>query len=476
MKRRRKGTKKSVFFIVAILILAFTYASFFGIDNYYGDNRTVYVKGAEDIRWGIDISGGVEAIFKPDISGKSSMTEEEIAKAEANISDDDINAAKEIIETRLLSKGITESEVRVDYDNKQVVVRFPWAAGETDFDPVEAVADLGETAMLTFCEGSDDNETVILTGSKHVKKASPGYDSENAQYVVQLELTDAGKSLFAEATARLNGEVISIWMDDTLISAPTVNDTITDGHAVISGDFDADSVQELADKINAGSLPFALSVDESKLQVVSPSLGSQALNVMTIAGVAAFIVICILMIVLFRLPGFVASICLMGQVAGMLACSSGFFAGSNGVTLTIPGIAGIILSIGMGVDANVISSERIREEFRNGKTIDGAIDAGFDNSFNAVLDGNVTVFIISAIMMGAFGTPDTFMGKIFSPIMQFFGSSVTGSVYSFGYTLLIGVIFNMIMGVYCSRAMLRSISRFKFLRKPWLYGGAKNGK
>jgi len=219
-----------------------------------------------------------------------------------------------------------------------------------------------------------------------------------------------------------------------------------------------------------------LKADDNKLQIISPTLGTQALNVMTVAGIAAFIVICIVMIVLFRLPGVVTSIALLGQVAGMLACSSGFFESFNGVTLTIPGIAGIILSIGMGVDANVIASERIREEFRNGKTIDGAISAGFDNSFNAVLDGNVTVFIVSAVMMGAFGTTDTFMGKIFSPIMQFFGSSVTGSIYSFGYTLLIGVIFNMVMGVYFSRAMLRSISRFKFLRKPWLFGGAKNAK
>ena len=159
-----------------------------------------------------------------------------------------------------------------------------------------------------------------------------------------------------------------------------------------------------------------------------------------------------------------------------MACSSGFFPGINGVTLTIPGIAGIILSIGMGVDCNVISNERIKEEFANGKTIDGAIDTGFKESFSAVFDGNVTVFIVSAVMMGAFGTSDTLMGAIFSPLMNLFGSTVTGSVYSFGYTLLIGVIFNMVMGVYFSRMMLKGISRFKFLRKPWLYGGAKSEK
>ena len=461
-KRRTKGTGKPVFFIVAVLIVAVTYLAFFGLDNYYGDTRTVYVKGAEDIRWGIDIRGGVEAIFMPDIKADS-------------ITDSDMDSAKEIIETRLLAKGITESEVRTDSDNHQVVVRFPWQSGETDFDPTTAVADLGETAVLKFCEG-ETNETVILEGSEDIAGAEPGYDQENKQYIVSLDLTSKGAQKFASATARLVGSTISIWMDDTMISAPKVNEAITDGKAMISGNFDADSAQELASRIDAGSLPFALTVDESKLKIISPTLGEQALNVMTIAGIAAFIVICIVMILLFRLPGLVTSIALLGQVAGMIACSSGFFSGANGVTLTIPGIAGIILSIGMGVDANVIASERIREEFAKGKTIDGAIEAGFDNSFNAVLDGNVTVFIVSAVMMGVFGTSDTFMGKILSPIMSIFGTSVTGSIYSFGYTLLVGVIFNMIMGVYCSRAMLRSISRFKCLRKPWLYGGAKNGK
>lgn len=466
MKKRNKGSKKITFFIVSILIFAVTYIAFFGIQNYYGDTKKVYVKGAGDIRWGIDISGGVEAIFMPNIeTGK--------------ITQNDMDSAKEIIETRLLAKGITEGEVRTDAKNKQVIVRFPWKSGETDFDPTSAVKELGETAVLKFCEGTT-NDKVILQGADDIEYAKAVYQQSDATttggYVVQLKLTSAGSSKFAEATQRLQNQVISIWMDDTQISAPTVNQVITNGEAVISGNFDADSAGELANKINAGSLPFSLTVDDSKLQVISPTLGSQALHVMTIAGIIAFIVICILMIVMFRLPGVITSIALLGQVTGMIACSSGFFPGVNGVTMTIPGIAGIILSIGMGVDANVIASERIREELAKGKTIDGAIEAGFDNSFNAVLDGNVTVFIVSAVMMGAFGTTDTFMGKIFSPIMNLFGSSVTGSIYSFGYTLLIGVIFNMIMGVYCSRAMLKSISRFKFLRKPWLYGGAKNEK
>ena len=479
-KRKTKGAKKLTFFVAAILILVFAYTAFFGVDNYYGDNRTVYVKGAEDITWGIDIRGGVEAIYEPNLDANSDVKLNDITQA-------DMDSIKEVMEARLLAKGITESEVRTDVSNKQVIVRFPWQSDDESFDPVTAVKELGNTAVLTFCEGSEapktDKSNIVLQGASDIASAAPGYDRESGGYIVQLELTKNGSSKFATATSKLASSkgVISIWLEgsDSYICAPTVNEAITDGKAIISGDasvFTADYVNELASIINAGSIPFSLKADDNKLQIISPTLGTQALNVMTIAGIAAFIVICIVMILLFRLPGVVTSIALIGQVAGMLACSSGFFDGTTGVTLTIPGIAGIILSIGMGVDANVIASERIREEFRNGKTIDGAISAGFDNSFNAVLDGNVTVFIVSAVMMGAFGTTDTFMGKIFSPVMQFFGSSVTGSIYSFGYTLLIGVIFNMIMGVYFSRAMLRSISRFKFLRKPWLYGGAKNAK
>ena len=181
-----------------------------------------------------------------------------------------------------------------------------------------------------------------------------------------------------------------------------------------------------------------------------------------------------MMILLYRLNGVVASIALLGQLAGTVAAISGFFPNASSFTLTIPGIAGIILSVGVGVDCNVIASERIKDEFKKGKTIDGAIDSGYKNALSAIIDGNVTIIIVSVVLMGAFGTPDNFIAKIFSPLMSLFGSSITGSIYSFGYTLLMGVVFNIIMGVLASKYMLKSISQFKCLRKPQLYGGKKN--
>lgn len=455
-----KRVGKPAFFIVAVLIALLTYLAFFGISNYYGDNRNVYIKGAEDIRWGIDIRGGVEAVFMPDIEVE-------------NITDEDMDAAKEIIETRLVNENITDSEVYADNNTKQIIVRFPWKSDETDFDPAAAVEELGETAMLTFCEGSTQ-DTVILQGAADIDHASPAVDRQTGEYVVSLQLTEAGAEKFSEATSRLVGSTISIWMDDQMISNPTVNEAITDGQASISGMADADEAEDLANKINAGSLPFALTVDDSKMQVVSPTLGAEALNVMLLAGVIAFALICILMIVRYRIPGVIACIGLVGQVGGIVACVSGFFRDIPSFTMTIPGIAGIILSIGMGVDCNVITSERIREEFYKGKTIDGAIDAGYHNAFSAILDGNLTNVLVAIVLMGAFGSPDNIFARILSPIMQFFSSSITGSIYSFGYTLLVGVIFNFIMGIGACKLMLKGISKFKVLRKPSFYGGAKN--
>ncbi len=459
---KSKRASKPTFFIVLVLILALAYTAFFGISNYYGDTRQVYIKGAGDIRWGIDIRGGVEAVFSPD-------------KQEVDITKEDMDSAKTIIETRLVGDNITDYEVYTDNSNHQIIVRFPWDANESDFDPAAAVKSLGETAQLYFYNGDDNSGTPFMNGEV-VKSATAGYTEENG-YIVSLEFDDTGKTAFASATAKAAQENtnISIYLDGQNISTASCKEAIPDGKAIISGSsMTADYVKDLANKINAGSLPFALTVDDSKLQIISPTLGSNALNVMLIAGAVAFGVICLFMILRYRLPGVIASIGLLGQLAGMVACISGFFSGVNSFTLTIPGIAGIILSIGVGVDANVIAFERIREEFRKGKTIDGAIAAGYQNSLSAVIDGNVTIVIVALVLMGAFGTPDSIFAKIFSFIFPMFGSSITGSIYSFGYTLLVGVIFNLIMGVWACKKMLMSISDYKTLRKPWLYGGAKN--
>lgn len=457
---KNKRPSKITFFVVFLLILVLTYTAFFGVESWHGDTRNIYVKGANDIRWGIDIRGGVEAVFTPDIPDNQ-------------ISDEDMEAAKTIIDTRMVNQNITDYEIYADKENHQIVVRFPWAADDSEMDPAAAVASLGETAELTFCKAASYDENNILFTGEHVDKATASYTEEYG-WVVSLDLDSSATSTFATVTSELvssNGQ-IAICMDGITLTAPTVNSAITDGMAIITGMADADEAIDLANKINAGALPFALSVDDSKLSIVSATLGENARNVMLTAGAIAFGIVCLIMIIRYRLNGVIASIALLGQLAGSIAAISGYFPGVDSFTLTIPGIAGIILSVGVGVDCNVIASERIRQEFGNGRTIDGAINNGFKNSLSAIIDGNVTILIVAFVLMGAFGTS----GLIFYPLFSWiFGASIAGSIYSFGYTLLIGVIFNLIMGVLCSKWMLKSISQFKFLRNPWLYGGKRNG-
>lgn len=457
-----KRVGKPVFFVVAILMVVFLVLSLTGISTTYGDRTDVYIKGGNDIRWGIDIRGGVDVTFTP--------------PEEVDATETQMKAAEAVIKQRLVTLHITDSEVYTDYDKGRIIVRFPWKEGETDFDPQAAIEELGATARLTFREGSDTDEGGLPTGKivlegKDVAEATPYYDSQNGGYGVSLELNDSGKEAFAEATARLaeSKGVISIWMDDTMISAPTVQTAITDGKASITGSFTADTVQTLANQINSGALPFKLEVNS--YSTIDPTLGTGARDSMVIAGAVAFVLIAIFMICLYRLPGVVAVFALMGQLALSVAAVSGFFPFLSSFTLTLPGIAGIILAIGMGVDANVITAERIKEEIRSGKSIDGAIELGYQRAFTAILDGNMTVVIVSIILMGAFGPPSSLFAKLLTPIFFMCGPAPAGTVYSFGYTLLIGVIGNFVFGILCSKLMLKSISRFKALRKPVLYGG-----
>lgn len=472
-----KRTAKPVFFIVALLIFALTYTTFFGVYGYYGDRRDTYIRGASDIRFGIDIKGGVDVTFGP----KGDV---------GNITDDQINSVRDVISQRLVLNHITDYEIYSDKANKQVIVRFPWKSGEQNFDPTSTIEELGKTAMLEFHIGgdydtvTDDNGNqvkkpkgdLILTGDD-VESATAMYekseDGTTNQPVVQLKLKSSGTDKFSEATKTQssNGGTISIWLDNDRIQNPTVKTQITDGVAIIEGSQDYAEASRTANLITSGALPFSIEVRSNN--IINPTLGLQSLQIMELAGAIAFVIISLFMLLYYRLPGFVAVIALIGQVAGSIAAVSGYLGFIQSFTLTLPGIAGIILSIGMGVDANVITSERIKEEIRMGKTIDGAISRGDENSFSAIFDGNITVIIVAVVLMGVFGPPTGLWATILKPILQFFPASTTGSIYSFGYTLFVGIIFNFLMGVTASRLMLRSLTRFKFLRKPWLLGGVR---
>lgn len=470
---KKKKNQKPVFFIVFALIMAFTASAVFGFDTQYGDIVTTHINGVDDIRLGIDIQGGVDVTFTP--------------ADEYDADEAQLDAATAVIESRLLSLNITDSEVYSDSKSDRIIVRFPWQAGETEFDPEAAVKELGETAELTFRRGAEydiDEEAqeaiptgeIVLNGAD-VESAQPGqqYNESTAsyEYVVQLTLTPDGTSKFASITSELAGTStpISIWMDNTMISQPTVSTAITNGQAVISGEFTYESAKSLADKITSGALPFKM--ETSSFKTMDPTMGKGSLDAMILAGFISFAFIAVYMIVLYRLPGVVAVIALIGQVAGTLAAISGWFGFMPSSTLTIPGIAGIILAIGMGVDANIITGERIKEELNAGKSLDSALKIAYKRAFTTIFDGNITVVFVAIILMGAFGVPTSPFAKLLHVFFMAFGATTEGVIYSFGFTLLVGIILNFVMGVFAAKLMVTSLSKFNCFKNKKLYGGAE---
>ena len=454
----KKG-KSWPLFVVAILIVVFSLTAIFGVSYQYGDTKNIYIKGASDIRFGIDIRGGVDVTFMP--AGDVDATPEQMT------------AAKTVIEDRLVGLGITDYESYVDSNKDRIIVRFPWKTGEADFNPQTAIDEIGTTAKMVFRKGSTADGEEILSGDD-VTSANAAYN-ETEGWVVQLKFNSAGAAAFADATTEqaANNGTISIWLDDENISTAKVDEAITGGEAIIKGNFDQDSASALANQINSGALPFALSAES--YSTISPSLGAKSLEVMVLAGIIAFALVAVMMIVRYRLPGTIATISLFGQVAATLAVVSGYFTVFPGSTLTLPGIAGIILGIGMGVDANVITAERIKEELAKNKTLPAAVKSGFKMGLTPIIDGNVTIVIVAAILMGAFGPTDGFWAKVFNPIFFWFGPSTAGTVYSFGFTLLTSVLLNFVFGVWATRVMIRGAVHCKALRNPWLYGGKKDG-
>ena len=413
---------KRLLAVITVIIAAFICVAVFGI----GDG----IKGVSEMRFGIDIRGGVEAIFEPEGIDRKATEQE-------------LKTVREVIEMRLDAENITDREVTIDKQAGYIIVRFPWKSTETEFNPEEAIAELGDMAQLTF---QDESGNVLLEG-KNVKNSSVEKIENNGimQYVVQLEFDDEGAILFEEITGNLLGKHLGIYMDGRQISNPVVESKIPGGWATISGMEDYAEAKDLSDKINAGALPFSLGTNS--FSTISPTLGNNALQIMIIASIIALLLVSIFMLVFYKLPGAVACITLFFQmVLQLLEVSIPQF------TLTLPGIAGIILSLGMAVDANIIISERISEELKQGKTIRTAILNGYKNGFTSVLDGNITTAIVAIILM-------------------IFGS---GSMLSFGYTLLAGMIINVFVGVTVSKQILLSLQFIPVWKNEKWYRIKKN--
>lgn len=437
-----KDKRPVKFFVMVAIIVALCLLAFYGL----GPENARIIKGANEIRTGIDIRGGISAIMVPDYPDGT----------EGRNVAQDLASARSIMELRLDAQGIFDKTITVDATNNRLIIDIPWAQNETNFDPRAALDELGSTGRLTFREVSDSDARlpleeipatgdVILDGDD-LKTASYAQHPDTGKYIVTLELEDSGIQKFAEATGRLVGHYIGIFMDDECISAPLVKTQINTSNFYIEGDFTIEEAKALSDKIRFGALPVSLkpvSVDS-----ISAQLGQGALDIAIKAGIVAFILICLFMIVYYRMPGFLASLALSALVALQI-----LFLANTGISVTLPGIGGIILSMGMGVDANVIIFERIKEELRAGKTVRASIDSGFKRAFVAILDSNITTIIVAVVLY--------ILG--------------TGSIKGFGVTLGLGVILSFLTAVSISRALLTSATAFGFARNKKFYGVKEGG-
>lgn len=398
------------------------------------ENATVIIPSIHDatngIRRGLDLVGGSSITFEailPDGYDHSNLSS-------------DMTTAQSLLRSRLTAEGYTEANVSIQGD-RRLLVEIPNIK-----NPEDAVQMLGATAKLTF---ADTTGKEWLTGSD-IKKATAVYGKPSAssvidEWYVALEFKADATQKFYEATSAISQmeagqNVLAIILDDEVVSAPMVSEAINSSSCSINGNFTEDSARELANLINVGQLPFSL--QQVELRSVGPQLGANALKTSVYAAVIGIALVCIFMVIVYRLPGLIACIALAFYCTLEL-----IVLGILHVNLSLPGIAGIILSIGMAVDANVIIFERVKEELRAGKTVKSAIDSGFKRAFTAIFDSNVTTLIAAGVLY--------FLG--------------TGTIVGFATTLGLGVILSMFTALTLTHFLLNRMIDFK-IRNPKVYG------
>ena len=390
---------------------------------------------------GLDLQGGLSVTYE--------IQDEKPSK-------DEIDATVDKLQRRV-DEYSSEGEVYQEGDDR-ITVEIPLNTEKVDAHDV--LDQLGQPGQLLFLDsenytiwqqnqnnGTDDAYEAVLTGSD-IKNAQAGVDDSGTvkDYVVQLQFTEEGAQKFATATAANIGKPIYIIYDGKVASAPKVQSAITDGNAVINKISDYDEAENLAATIKIGALP--LELKQIQYNIVGAKLGQKAVSTSLVAGAIGFGLVCILMIILYRFPGVIASLALTGYVVLMLLILS-----IRHITLTLPGIAGIILSIGMAVDANVIIFTRIREEISAGSGVRAAVKAGFSKALSAILDGNITTLIATVVLM-------------------ILGS---GSIKGFAVTLMLGIVLSMFTALFVTKMLLNSFLELG-VQNPKMYGKAKEPK
>lgn len=378
-----------------------------------------HLGSAKNIELGLDLAGGVSVTYEVN---------------EDNPSQTDMDDTIYKLQLRVQNYS-TESEVYQEGANR-ITVEIPGATNAN-----EILEELGKPGDLSF---QTEDGTEVLTGS-NIESAEAGTYDENGinNYVVSLTMDEAGKQAFADATSANIGKPIYIYYDGQVVSAPTVQSAITEGECVIENMESYEEAEELASTIRIGALPLTLT--EVQSNVVGARLGQDAIDTSLLAGAIGIVVIFLFMTILYRIPGLLSGFALLGYVILNLLAINGFNA-----TLTLPGIAGVILAIGMAVDANVIIFTRIKEEINAGKSVINAIETGYHKALSAILDGNITTLIAAAVLW----------------------IKGSGTVKGFAQTLAIGIILSMFTALFVTKKLMMSAYNLG-LKDEKFYGRAK---
>lgn len=421
---------KNIIALILIVAVIFMMCYVCVFDVTIGDYRFPDALDEEyGIKQGLDLVGGSLIEFEP--------------QQGVNPTSEQMETVNSIMRNRLDSQGYYDATVAIQADNT-VRIEIPHID-----DPAEAVSILGSTAQLTF---RDYEGNILMDGSdEFVKNASMQYGQTSqagaSEYYVALELTAAGREAFKEATSKVlsyqseGNNYIAIYLDEEPVSEPRVSEVIDADSCIITGNFDKESANTLAAQIRSGQLPFKL--DVAQVQSVGPTLGEEALSKSLIAGAIGIMLVILFMIMIYRLGGAVAAVSLCaytGLVAIILI--------RVGATLTLSGIAGLVLSIGMAVDADCIIFERLKEELRSKKTLGASIDAAFNRALITVIDANITT-LIAAVVLYAFGT---------------------GAIKGFAVTLGVGTLVSFFTAIFLTKLIIKLLVKGFSMKSPGWFG------
>lgn len=383
-----------------------------------GVTTPLFIK--DRVKLGLDLKGGFEILYEASpIDGGAQVTKSSL------------NETARSLEMRVNKQGVSEPEITTEGANR-IRVRI---AGVTDEDKVRDT--LKKPADLTF-RGPDGK--IEMRGDDFVPGgAKVQFDSKTTLPFIEIKLKSADK--FGEITKRLVNQPLAIYLDEEQLSAPIVQSEIHSDTAQITGNYTLKSAKELADTINLGALP--LKLEEKYTQTVGASLGQKSLEDTVFAGILASVIILAFMLVMYRLPGAVASVTIIVYIWLLLVVFIALH-----VTLTLPGIAAFVLGVGMAVDANIITYERIKEELRSGKSIMSAVRSGSKSSFRTIMDANLTTLIAGGVLY--------FLG--------------TGAIQGFALTLIFSILVSLFTNVFFSRILLQTLVRSNVIKKPAYFG------